>query len=189
MRAERAAADQAGGSTEPPRRTALGRDALWTLFEQFTRTAWRLETHLVYRIPGERSYLGDFLRGEPRPAEHNAEWHEHLRTWSGQGKTVTRVKCLRRPLTDYQRYELAWGLPPNAEAGEDVRILDLGAHPDVVPPQDYWVFDDRTVVLVNYNAEGAWTSHELVQGVEVDHYLAWRLTVNKYAVPWLEFRS
>jgi len=56
------------------------------------------------------------------------------------------------PLTDYQRFQCAWGYPANVEAGEDIRILDH--RPDGLLAVDFWLFDDEIAVVLEYDEEG-----------------------------------
>lgn len=71
---------------------------------------------------------GDFQRllaGEPVPsAERKHLCLDRLRREAAAGILNHRVHVLRRPLTDYLRYECEWGYLPNS-AYEEIEILDL----------------------------------------------------------------
>ncbi|SES48874.1 hypothetical protein SAMN04487983_10737 [Streptomyces sp. yr375] len=94
-------------------------------FDAYARDAWRFEAQPTYTMPNEAESLARFLRGDPKPADHNARWHERVRGFVASGRTIGRVRIVRQPLTDYQRYQFAWGIPGNIKAGEDIRILDV----------------------------------------------------------------
>ncbi|WP_020673379.1 DUF6879 family protein [Amycolatopsis nigrescens] len=134
--------------------TLLKGQAFSARFSDYKRSAWRFETQPVYTMPGEQPGLARFLAGEPQPAGHNDDWHEKVRSWVSAGKSIGRARTVRQPLTDYQRYQLAWGIPGNVEAGEDIRILDLTEDDLGLPDQDFWLFDDSTVVHLNFNPDG-----------------------------------
>ena len=70
------------------------------------------------------------------------------------GKLMRRVHVVEEPLSDYLRYEML-SYRPNAEAGEDVRILPVrpGEWPDL-PHHDYWLFDSADLWLMNYDRDG-----------------------------------
>jgi hypothetical protein len=72
------------------------------------------------------------------------------------GKSMQRVRVVRQPLSDYVRMEFEWGYPDNIAAGEDIRILELGTD-DIsdVLDHDYWLFDDATVVRLEYTDDGS----------------------------------
>ncbi|MGW7521329.1 DUF6879 family protein [Streptomyces sp. NPDC054796] len=103
-------------------------------FDAFEYEAWRFEAQPTYTMPKEQENVARFLRGEKKPADHNARWHERVREYVASGRRVVRVRVVRRPLTDYQRYQFAWGIPGNIGAGEDIRILDVTREDYGLPP-------------------------------------------------------
>jgi hypothetical protein len=56
---------------------------------------------------------------------------------------VKGVRIVRQPLTEYQRYRFAWGIPGNMQAGEDIRVLDVTQDDCGLPlaGTDWWMFD------------------------------------------------
>jgi hypothetical protein len=100
-----------------------------TYFHRFAHSAWRLEVQPTYTMPNEQPSIALFREGKPKPAGHNARWHETVRKNVAERRTIGRVRVVRMPLTEYQRYQLAWGIPGNIEAGED--ILGKTVLPDV----------------------------------------------------------
>lgn len=153
----------------------------------YERYAWRLETQPVYTMPNEQPALKRFLAGEPRPEKHNSSWRTNVRAMVEAGKEIGRVRTVRTPLTDYQRYQLAWGIPGNVQAGEDIRILDLTEDDLGLPEQDFWLFDDSTVVHLNFNPDGTLLDIEQLDDPDLPKYLAWREIALKHAVPFSEY--
>jgi hypothetical protein len=70
-------------------------------------------------MPGEADELRRFQPGEQPPADYRYGWLDTMAEARKAGKTV---RVVRRPLTDYIRYEFAWGFVYNGEAGEDIRV-------------------------------------------------------------------
>lgn len=167
----------------------LSSEELGTLFREFNRSAFRMETHQTYTMPSEQAGLARFLAGEPKPEGHNSGWTTTVRENLAAGKTMQRVKVVRRPFTDYARFLFSWAIPGNVEAGEDYRILDLTNRTLDLPEQDYWVFDDSTVALLNFNPDGTLRDRELVDSSELDKYLHWRDLAMTEAVPFIEYRG
>lgn len=155
----------------------------------YARTAWRFECQPIYTMPGEQSSLRAFLAGEPKPAEHNASWHEAVHELTASGRSIGRVRTVRQPLTDYQRYQLAWGIPGNVDAGEDIRILDLTAEDLGLPNQDFWMFDDAIVVHLNFRPDGTLINVEQLEGPDIDKYLEWKETALKDAISYAEYAT
>lgn len=79
----------------------------------------------TYTMPREAENVAHFLRRDPKPVDHNARWHERVRGYVISGRSIGRVRVVRRLLTDYQRYQFAWGIPGNIAAGEGIRTLDV----------------------------------------------------------------
>ncbi len=159
------------------------------MFREFKRSAWRLEVQPTYTMPAEAASLARFLRGEPKPADHNATWHASVRHVTESGKTIGRVRVVRKPLTDYQRYQFAWGIPGNIRAGEDIRVLDLTDQNLDLPNQDFWVFDETTVVHLNYRPDGTQINRELIESPDLGKYLAWRDLAVESSVPFSGYRT
>lgn len=159
-------------------------------FRDFKRSAFRLEVHQTYTMPAEAETVGAFLAGEPRPEDFNAPWHQTLREHAAAGRTMTRAKIVRRPLTPYSRYLFEWCIPGNVAAGEDYQIIDLtGRSNPGLPEQDFWLFDEVTVVHLNYRPDGTQINRELIQQPDLGKYLAWRDLALESAVPFSAYRS
>ncbi|GAA2793481.1 hypothetical protein RMN57_20595 [Kitasatospora sp. CM 4170] len=131
-------------------------------FDAYERDAFRFEAQPTYSMPREAENLARFLRGEPKPDGHNAAWHRRVQGFVSSGRTIGRVRVVRRPLTDYQRYQFAWGIPGNIAAGEDIRILDATDQDFGIPSQDWWMFDESSVVHLNFRPDGTQINRELV---------------------------
>jgi hypothetical protein len=158
-------------------------------FRDFKSSAFRLEVHQVYTMPNEQSGIALFLAGKDKPADHNARWHETIRANIAAGKTMRRAKIVRRPLTDYLRYQFAWTLDDNVAAGEDYRIIDVTDRSVGLPDQDFWMFDEEIVVDMNYRPDGTQASRELVESPDLKQYIRWRDIALKESVPFSEYRA
>jgi hypothetical protein len=158
------------------------------MFENYERSAFRMETHQVYTMPRERPTFEKFLAGEDMPEDFSADWHELIRNNIAAGKTMQRVKFVRRPFTDYTRSLMSWGVATNAAAGEDYRILDITDRTVDIPEQDFWIFDESTVVLLNFNPDGTLIDRQLADPADLDKYLHWRDVALPEAVPLGEYR-
>jgi hypothetical protein len=90
-------------------------------------------------------------------------------------------------LTDYQRYQFAWGIPGNIEAGEDIRILDLTEDDLALPDQDFWFFDDSVVVHLNFDPDGTLLNIEQLENPDLPKYLRWREVALEHAVTFSEY--
>jgi len=157
-------------------------------FRDFASSAFRLELHQIYTMPGEADELRRFRAGEQPPTDYHYGWLDRMAEARKAGKTVRRVRVVRRPLTDYIRYEFAWGFVYNVEAGEDIRVLDLTEQPGPeLPDHDFWMFDDTTVVKLMYRPDGTQIGRELLENPDLGAYLAWRDAAWQTAVPFRDY--
>jgi hypothetical protein len=159
-------------------------------FREFRRSAFRLELRPLYTMPGEADELRRFKAGEKPPADYHYAWLDTMAAARAAGKTVRRVRVVRRPLTDYIRYEFEWGFVYNVAAGEDIRILDLtnAPRPDL-PDHDFWLFDESAVVKLLYRPDGTQIGRELVDDPDLDAYLSWRDAAWQEAVPFRDYEA
>lgn len=155
----------------------------------FERSAFRFEAQPTYTMPREQDGIALWRTGVPQPADHNQAWRDRVRWHVSQGRSISRVRILWPPLTEYQRYSFEWGIPGNVAAGEDVRVLDLNDHPDLepLPKLDWWMFDDQVVVRLDFNDDGTLAGHELVDDPDLGEYRRLRDLVSALAVPFTEY--
>jgi hypothetical protein len=138
---------------------------------RLTRSAYRLELLDRYDADSEREAFARFLRGEPSMAERRP-WLARIRAESQSGIVNQRVHVLSTPLTDYLRFEAAWGYAHNSAAGEDIRIIDLSERPAPagLPDHDYWLIDDAHVIRMHYDDAGRFTGADPVDPAELPVY-------------------
>jgi hypothetical protein len=158
-------------------------------FESYQRSAWRFECQPTYSMPREQANIGRWRAGQPKPEEHNAVWHETVREIVESGRSIGRVRVVRRPLTEYQRYQLDWAVPGNIEAGEDVKILDLTDLELDLPTNDFWIFDDSLVVDLNFNADGTLFNRDQRENPNLRQYRKWQETAMAHAVPFSRWNA
>ncbi|MFI6641866.1 DUF6879 family protein [Streptomyces sp. NPDC050504] len=168
----------------------LDGDEWQSYFRDFKRSAFRLEVHQTYTMPAEAETVRGFLAGEQMPEGFNVQWHDLIRDHATAGRRMTRAKIVRRPLTDYSRYLFEWCIPGNVSAGEGYQIVDVTERPNSgIPEQDFWLFDETTVVHLNYRSDGTQINRELIQNPDIGKYLAWRDLALESAVPFGAYRT
>jgi len=154
---------------------------------EYERSAWRFETQPTYTMPGEQESLSRWRSGESKPEGHNTGWHETVRAAVSAGKTIGRVRVVQQPLTEYQRYQLEWGIPGNVEAGEDIRILDMTELKLDLPGHDFWLFDDSLIVDLNFNPDGTLLNVDRRENPDLGTYHGWKRVALEHAVPFDEY--
>ncbi len=128
-------------------------DLAWWL-ANFQRSAFRLEMLPAYFIPQEAELLAAFRRGENVRVPYDHPWPALVHQATHAGKTMQRVRVVAHPLSDYLRFELSL-YPRSVKAGEEIRVANLDDHPELVAcEQDFWLFDDEVVVVLDYDDRG-----------------------------------
>jgi hypothetical protein len=155
------------------------------IFDWFAESAFRLETLDHYAMAYEEAAVQRFLAGEPRDTTYIAGWLDRVSAARDAGRRMQRVHVVTEPLSDYLRFEIT-GYRLNVEAGEDVRILPRRASEGLdLPDHDFWLFDDRQVVRMRYDGEGAFLGAELVEDPRAAaRYCTWREAALAAAIPY-----
>lgn len=159
------------------------------LFASFLHTAFRLETLQIYRVGGLDERFEAFLAGEPMAPRtpETSPWLRQVADNAAAGRRTYRVHVVDRPLSDYVRYELD-SYKANVACGEDVYIADRNAHPDLAPlHEDFWLLDDRDLILMRYDEEGHWLGAERAADEDLDEYRRRRDVALDHALPLREF--
>lgn len=158
-----------------------------TFFDSFKQEAFRLETHPVYDMADEQDEIEQFLATGQLHIPDDDQWLTRVRDFRITGRWVGRVHVISRPLTDYLRYEFAV-YRYTVQAGEDVRILDITdrANPGL-PAQDFWLFDETSVVRMDYDEHGRQLGRELLEDADPTPYVEWKRIALWHAQPFTEY--
>lgn len=126
------------------------------LFETFEHSVFRLEALDHYWVADDGRFQA-FSEGRERPAStpDKDDWLRIVHDAVTAGKRWERVHVIGS-ISPYVRFELEWGYAENAEAGERICILQAGSQSerDRWPNRDFWLFDDKTVIWMDYDNEG-----------------------------------
>jgi hypothetical protein len=125
-------------------------------FEAFKRSAWRLASRDVYAVPEEATALAAWREHGEFIAPDNG-WPELVSTQISAGRSMGRVQVVTRPTSDYMAWLLT-SYAANIAAGEDVRLVFRDQLPTKLADiaEDFWLFDDRYIWVMDYDDRGAW---------------------------------
>jgi hypothetical protein len=158
-----------------------------TFFDAFQHTAFRLETYPAYDVTSEQEEYECFLSSGRLSIPDDDSWLTRVRHFRATGRWIGRVHVLRRPLTDYLRYEFAV-YRHTVAAGEDIGIVDLTTQPNPgLPSQDFWLFDDISVVRMDYDDQGAQLGRVLLEGIDPAPYIERQRIALAHAQPYAEY--
>ncbi|MFB8004919.1 DUF6879 family protein [Nocardia sp. NPDC056000] len=116
------------------------------LLREAQHDAFHLEVRDEYGVPGEDEPFQRFLNSEPFDYRSwFKDWTEFVQGLTDRQVAVSRLRVVTVPHSDYVRWSLTIA-PMNVEAGEEVRYLPRN-EAGQVPPDDFWVIDNRVVVF------------------------------------------
>ncbi|MGQ0779077.1 MAG: DUF6879 family protein [Pseudonocardiales bacterium] len=144
---------------------------LMRMLRVFAASAFRLETRQSYADDGEAAAFREWREHGHVPDSTGpliAEWTGLVRAHVDRGAIMRRVHVVSRPLTDYVRFELALQQAHSVPAGERVRVVDAGLHPELARADDFWLLDDRVGVRLSYDDAGKLTRLRRMTTAEVD---------------------
>ena len=126
--------------------------------------AVHLELRDSYAIHAEAKRFATFMttgRYTGADAPDRRQWLDRIRAMTRAGKRVRRVRVVSEPVTDYIRFEWA-GTTYSVQAGEEVRWLPRRlASPIALPGNDFWLFDDTTVIFTVFTGGGEVAERQL----------------------------
>lgn len=108
-------------------------------------------------VPVESVGLHSYLAGEPfQKSEAGQAFNEYVRSQVEAGVTWHRVRVVRGPLSDYERWECEWGYTVSGRSGHHTFVLlSENADPPQPPGYDWWMLDERVVLRFHYDGNGA----------------------------------
>jgi len=117
------------------------------LFRHVRQSACHLEIRDAYAVPAESEPFRRFLAGEPQQEYGKRAWTDLVEETTARGVTVSRVRVVTVPHSDYHRWLLSI-TGSNVDAGEDIRYLPRHlVDSSEIPTDDFWIFDSQKVAF------------------------------------------
>lgn len=115
------------------------------------------------------------MAGEPDDLGWFQDWLALIRTATTVGRRFSRVRVVTLPLTDYSRFGI-WCAQYTNKAGEDIRYLARDDADAVgLPTYDYWLFDSRKLVRMQFDEADRFQGAELIEDPgEIVQHSYWR---------------
>jgi hypothetical protein len=141
----------------PPWRT-LAPDEYPQAFQTlFTRSAFRLEQLDQYASAVEVEPFQRYLRGEPDDLAWHQPWLDFIDASVSAGKTMSRVRVVTEPWSDYTAWELTVAHSASVLAGDNIRVLPRDSARLGID-HDFWLTEEpATVARMLYTPAGEWT--------------------------------
>jgi len=155
-------------------------------FESFSSDALRLEGLPLYSVPGEVEARRAVASGQTPDFSFLDAWISMVTSASSSGRTVRRIRLVGDPLSDYEAFELGFGYPLTAQAGEQIRVLARSTSP--TPLNDYWIFDHEVAFSMQYDPAGAFLGADKVSPADATRIIESIESLWSAGSPWTAFR-
>lgn len=157
-------------------------------FDAVRREAFRVESLPAYAVASESAGLRAYLAGEPYAiSDAGLAFKHYVRGQVESGIKWHRVRVVRGPLTDYERWECEWGYTANEQFGYPTFVLDLSdaAEPPDLPGYDWWMLDEQVVLRFHYDAQGSFAGADaLTDAADLAEHLRYRDAALAAAAPF-----
>jgi hypothetical protein len=81
-------------------------------------------------------------------------WTQLVREITGRGVDVRRARIVSEPISEYVRFEYEIS-DTNVAAGENIRWVPRRRATDLaLPGNDFWLLDERLVIVIHFTGEG-----------------------------------
>lgn len=135
-----------------------------------TTSLFRFETLQEYKVDGDG--IED---------EGMKEWWNFIASKSKEGVRMERVRLIVEPLTDYTKNELIVHTK-SKKFGDDIRIIKEDAFKNLnLSQQDFWLIDERVVLLMKYGTRGEYLGFDVVEN-NVQNYIIIKNLVLKNSI-------
>ncbi len=144
---------------------------LMRMLRTFATSAFRLEARQLYTTDRETAAFAAWRADGRIPDADDpliAGWTEIVRAHAEDSAQMRRVHVVSRPLTTYVRFELALQRAYSVPAGEQFRVVDAEAYPDLAQADDFWLLDNRVGVRLIYDDAGKLSRLQRMTTGEVD---------------------
>lgn len=163
-------------------------DDYYNLTNGFKDVFFRLQVQPVYTVGWEQEDFRRFLETGERATPTKAQL-DGIRQERSEGRISQRVYVISPPLTDYQRYVFI-SYHYFAEAGEDLRIIDLSRRDNPgLPDFDFILLDHETVIKLHYEEDGTYIGRELLPDADPAEYIRYRELALANSIPFLEYEE
>ena len=164
---------------------------IWADFDKAWSEAkveiFRLQLLNTYKVPDEEKDFNSYLKGEVIPlSEGFSNWMKQISDMKSKGIRLINLLVVDVPLSDYIKFSVDTYLSKTSAVGQDTLMVERGEVLKVIDKiQDFWMFDKKTIIPMNYDAEGhlLGVGKAITNGKEVDKYVQVRNNLMAVAQP------
>ncbi len=162
---------------------------------------WKNTRHEIFRLELLNTYLVDYEK-EPferykRREKFNAleypdfiEWLSNIEQKVKESVRIIDIQVLDLPMSEYLKFGISTGSIFAAEKGEEFLFIERDKVKDLIFGfQDYWMFDSKIIISMDYDSEGRFIKKEypIVRDKNLSKYIDLKNELLKVAIPMNKF--
>lgn len=127
-------------------------DMLW---DDSEKEIFRLQLLNAYRVKSEEEQFRRYKQGLSIEIDANLQkWLDRLKKKTDEEVRNINMQVVDLPLTDYLKFEIS-SYPLQERFGRETFLAERSNVRELISGfQDYWMFDSKYVMLMNYDSEG-----------------------------------
>ncbi len=157
-----------------------------------TDNIFRLEAIPEYNVSEDLISFEKWKQGKADLDQASINWLENLNKTKERRVKMQRVRVVPLPLSDYVKYEIDFW-KHSTQNGEEILFLEEKEYERLIQslnfkPKDFWMFDDRVLIIFHYDKTGNFVREELVTDeIIIKHHIDLKHKLLQHAIPMKEF--
>ncbi len=156
------------------------------------KNIFRLEAIPEYGVPEDLVQFEKWKLGESDLDEASINWLGNLNKTKERGVKMQRVRVVPLPLSDYIKYEIYFW-KHSMQNGEEILFLEEKEYDRLIQPlnfkpKDFWMFDDKVLIIFHYDKTGDFVMEESITDMQTtNEHLELKQKLLQSAIPMEEF--
>ena len=138
------------------------------------KSVFRLQGRAEYKVTGQAENIAQWKLGKLDLDKDKfwQKWMGSLKNAKTRGLAIQRVRVSPKPLTDYIKFESDVWRKYLSQTGEKLFFLDCDEYQKIIAglgfnPKDFWLFDDKILLIFNYDKTGQLAGEVLITDGEM----------------------
>ena len=169
-------------------------------FRKRFRKCWTESKHEIFRlqlldtylVDDEKEAFSDYKKGKAvseitLPGDD--EWLSLIEDTTKKGVKIIDMEVVSIPLSEYKRFVIPMMFSPNSKGQESLFVERKKIAKQISGFQDYWMFDSKIVIPMNYDKEGHFfgSGDIITEPDKIARYVKLKEELLKVATPMSEF--
>lgn len=161
-------------------------------WENSKKNIFRLEEIPEYNVPEDLVNFNKWKHGKFVIDKDSKNWLANLKSTKNKRINIQRVRIVSFPFSNYLKYEIDFW-QHSTKAGEKILFLDKAIYQKIkftldFSPEDFWLFDDKTLIIFHYNPKGDFVREEpILDPQTINKYVILKKELLRYAISMSKF--